>query len=27
MWDENGCRLDGDINAAISGHPTAKETK
>jgi len=25
MWDENGCRLDGDINAAISGHPTAKE--
>ena len=26
-WDENGCRLEGDINAAISGNPTPKETK
>jgi len=27
MWDESGIRFEGDINAAMSGRPTDKETK
>ena len=27
MWDENGCRLEGDVKAVIDGTPTDKETQ